>query len=134
MTKSNINEDAQARKTAFLVATVLALFAAWNFYRGRMTVVAVTGGISVALLLIGLLLPPVARLFHYGWMRLALFLGYINSHILLFLMFYGLITPYGLVSRLIKRDPLNRRGPQKESYWIPRERTKQTKEGFERLF
>jgi glucan phosphoethanolaminetransferase (alkaline phosphatase superfamily) len=130
----HVDENAQARKSALLVAAVLALIAAWNFYRGRMTVVAVAGGISVALILIGLLVPPLARAFHRAWMSLAAVLGYINSRILLFLMFYGIVTPYGMISRLVRRDPLNRRAPAKESYWIAREKTRQTKQGFERLF
>jgi hypothetical protein len=67
-------------------------------------------------------------------MRLALILGYINSRILLFLMFYGLLTPYGIISRLLGRDVLNRRSRGRESYWIERPKTRQAKEGFERLF
>jgi hypothetical protein len=126
--------DAQARKSALLVGGVLALLAAWNFYRGRMTVVAVLGGISLALLLIGLLLPPAACAFHKGWMALASVLGYVNSRILLFVMFYGLVTPFGLLAKLFGRDPLNRRGSARESYWIARETTKQSREQFERLF
>ncbi len=126
--------DAQARKSALLVGGVLAAIAAWNFYRGRMTVVAVLGGLSLALLLIGLLVPPAARAFHKAWMALAGVLGYINSRILLFVMFYGLITPFGLVAKLFGRDPLRRRAGAQESYWIPRERTKQSREQFERLF
>jgi hypothetical protein len=126
--------DAQARKTALLVAAVLGLVAAWNLYRGRMTVVAVLGGLSVALLIAGVLLPTVARAFHNAWMGLAMVLGYVNSRILLFLMFYGLITPFGLVSRLIGRDVLNRRSKKRDTYWIPRPTPKQSREQFERLF
>ena len=126
--------DAQARKTALLVGAVLALLAAWNLYRGRPVAVAVLGGLAAALVVSGLLLPVVARAFHNAWMGLALVLGYVNSRILLFLMFYGLITPFGLVSRLIGRDTLNRRSKPRESYWIARERPKQTREQFERLF
>jgi hypothetical protein len=126
--------DAQARKTALLVAAVLLALAAWNFYRGRMTVVIVLGSIGGALLLIGLLLPAVARRFHIVWMKFAAILGYINSRILITLMFYGLITPFGFLSRLLGRDTLNRRGKTRESYWIPRATTRQAKEGFERQF
>jgi hypothetical protein len=125
---------AQARKTAFVVAGVLFAIAAWNFYRGRMTVVLIVGGIGVALVLVGLLLPAVARRFHIIWMRVAFALGWVNTHILLSLMFYFVFTPYGIISRLAGRDPLNRRDVGKESYWLPRKRTRQTKEGFERLF
>ena len=133
MTKQTVT-DAQARKTAFLVAGVLLALAAWNLYRGRMTVVVVLGSIGFALLLMGLLLPSLARRFHIAWMKLAAILGYINSRILITLMFYGLITPFGFLSRLFGRDTLNRRAQARESYWIPREKTRQTKEGFERQF
>jgi hypothetical protein len=125
---------AEARKTAFVVAGVMFAIAAWNFYRERMTVVLILGGIGGALMLVGLLLPAVARRFHIIWMRVAFALGWVNSRILLSLMFYFVFTPYGIISRLAGRDPLNRRAAKGESYWLPRKRTRQTKEGFERLF
>jgi hypothetical protein len=125
---------AQARKTACLVAAVLLLFAAWQFYRGRMTVVVAAGGLGVLLLLVGLFVPALARRFHTAWMRAAAALGYVNSRVLLSLIYYGLFTPYGLLSRLFGRDPLRRRGQAQESYWVERERTRQPKEQFERLF
>ena len=125
--------DAQARKTAFVVASVLLAIAAWNLYRGRTTVVAVLGGAALLLVVAGLLLPAAARAFHVFWMRLAAALGYVNSRVLLTLLYYGLFTPYGLVSRLL-RDPLGRRGARRASYWVERKATRQTREQFERLF
>ena len=126
--------DAQARKTALTVAGVLLVIAAWNLYRGRMTVVLIFGVAGAALLVAGLLLPAAARVFHTAWMRFASALGYVNSRVLLTLMYYLALTPYGLVSRLAGRDPLNRRGEGKESYWTRRKATRQTREQFERLF
>ena len=99
-----------------------------------MVVAAAFGSLTLTLTLAGLLLPTIARRFHLFWMRVALALGYINSRILLSLMFYGMFMPYGFLSRLFKRDPLNRRSAARESYWTPRERTRQEKEQFERLF
>ncbi len=126
--------DAQARKTALIVAGAFLLLAAWNFYRHRVTVVMILGGIALGLILIGLLIPPAARAFHLGWMKFAAVLGYINSRILLFLLFYFLITPYGWIAKLFGRDTLNRRARPRESYWISRENSRQTKEQFERSF
>ena len=136
MTKENGETvtNAQARKTALLVAAVLFLVAAFSFYRHHQTRAAVLAALSLALLLTGLIIPPLARAFHRAWMRLAYVLGYVNSRILLFVMFYGIVTPYGLVARLFGRDVLNRRGKRRESYWIMREKTKQTREQFERGF
>jgi apolipoprotein N-acyltransferase len=126
--------DAQARRSALLVSGVLLAVAAWNLYRGRAFVVAAFGVPGAALALTGLLWRAGARAFHFHWMRLAVLLGHVNSRVLLTLVYYGLFAPYGLASRLLGRDPLLRRGPRRESYWVRRERTRQPREQFERLF
>jgi hypothetical protein len=126
--------DAQARKSAFVVAAVLAAFAAWNLYRGRPSVAGVAGGLALALAGLGAFWAAGARTFHRGWMRLAVALGYVNSRILLGLTYYGMFLPYGVVSRLVGRDPLDRRSAPRPSYWVRRPRTRQAPEQFERLF
>ena len=126
--------NAQARKSALLVAAVLLGIAAWNLYRGRTTVVLVFGAPGAALVVAGLLVPAAARAFHVAWMRFAVALGHVNSRVLLTLVYYLLVTPYGVVSRLVRRDPLRRRGGRGESYWVERKTTRQAREGFERLF
>ena len=133
-TESLAAKNKQARKTALIVAGVLLLIAGWNFYRGRMNVVAILGIIGLALLVMGLFLPALARRFHVAWMKLAAALGFVNSRILLFLLFYLVITPYGVLSRLFGRDPLNRRKKSKDTYWVPRKTSRQTREQFERSF
>ena len=125
--------NAQARKTALVVAAVFLAIALWNVYRGRMTQVTVFGGIAGVITLIGLI-PVAARAFHRFWMGIAAVLGYLNSRILLSVLYYGLFTPVGLVRRLIGRDPMQRRSAPQSSYWVTREHTRQAKEQFERLF
>ncbi len=134
MTETRPVDDATARKSALTVGAVFLLIAAWNVYKGRPTVYGITGGAGALLLLTGLLFPAAARSFHFGWMKIAGVLGWINSRILLGVVFYGIMTPMGLVMRLFGRDPLDRRGPKRETYWIKRERTRQPPEQFERLF
>ena len=126
--------DAQARKTALVVGGVLLLVAAWNLYRGRMTVVVIFVSVGALLLVAGLFVRAAARAFHNAWMRFASALGYVNSRVLLTLMYYLVLTPYGFVTRLAGRDPLRRRGEAGESYWIERKLTRQAREQFERLF
>ena len=134
MVKSSQVTNKEARNTALIVSGVLLSIAAWNYYRGRISVVAILALAGVSLLLIGFFLPPLARRFHVGWMTVASVLGYVNSRILLFLLFYLLFTPYSLISRLFGRDPLNRRATTKETYWIPRKSSRQSREQFERSF
>ena len=126
--------NAQARKSALLVAAVLLGIAAWNLYRGRTTVLLIFGALGAGLALAGLLVPPAARAFHTAWMRFAVVLGHVNSRVLLTLVYYLVVTPYGVVTRLVGRDPLRRRGAEAGSYWVERKATRQTREQFERLF
>lgn len=51
-------------------------------------------------------------------MTIAFALGYVNSRILLTLIFFLMFVPYRLLSRLFGRDPLSRRGAKRESYWL----------------
>jgi hypothetical protein len=127
-------DSATARKSAFLVATVLLCFASWNVYRDRPRVGMILGLAGVILVVIGLCFPAVARRFHIGWMQFAAVLGHINSRILLSLMYYGVITPFGIAGRIGGRNPLNRRGGTRPTYWVPRKLGRQTREGFERSF
>ena len=132
--KTTAVANRQARKTALLVGTVLLLIAAWNYHRGRIGVVEVFGAVGVVLFVVGLFVPPAARAFHAGWMKFAYALGWVNSRVLLTLLFYGVFAPYGFLSRLFGRDPLRRRERNGETYWTTRKATRQTREQFERLF
>ena len=134
VSRANAVTDAQARKSALLVAAVLLCISAWNVYRGRTTAAVVFGAPGAALVAAGLLVPPAARAFHGAWMKFAVLLGHVNSRVLLTLVYYLAVTPYGLVTRLVGRDPLRRRGARAGSYWVERKATRQAREQFERLF
>lgn len=56
-------------------------------------------------------------------MRFAHLLGRINTRVLLFLVFFLLIVPFGLILRLAGSDPLGRRWrPHWKSYREPAEK------------
>ena len=125
---------AQARQSALAVGVVLLLLAGWNFWEQRPAVYYPFGLAGISLILISRVWDAGARTFHHYWMKFAAVLGYINSRILLSLMFYLVIPPSGLVMRLFGRNPLRRRGPAQDSYWIPRKKLRQEHQQFERLF
>jgi hypothetical protein len=123
----------EARRTALIVAAVLALFAAWRWYRGSMRTAAVLCSAAAVLAIVGLAAPRAAVIFHRWWMQLAAVLGFINTRILLGLMFWGILTPMGAIMRLLGRDVLLRRG-RRETYWVARSAARQARTGFERAF
>jgi|CXWL01.1.fsa_nt_gi Na+/H+ antiporter NhaD/arsenite permease-like protein len=124
----------ETRKTAVIVAGVLILAALLFLYRSQPTTAYALAGTALLLVIIGLFAPPAALLFHRVWMGIAHFLGYVNSRILLTLVYLFIFVPYGIVSRLAGRDPLFLRQGSLATYWHKRAVTKQTKDRFERLF
>lgn len=69
-----------------------------------------------------------------AWMGLGAVLNWINTKVLLVLIFFLLFTPCGIVLRILKVDLLDRRiEKNKNSYWIPAERSPGV-QGYERQF
>src|SRR5215210_5034745 len=56
-----------------------------------------------------------------GWMYATYPMGWILSHVVLLIVFFLVIVPFGLVVRLARRDPLARRVDRTaETYWVRR--------------
>jgi Saxitoxin biosynthesis operon protein SxtJ len=57
---------------------------------------------------LALLVPTGLKPIYHGWMFIALIIGWINTRILLALMFYLIITPMGLFMRLLGKQPMRK--------------------------
>ena len=56
------------------------------------------------------------------WVFFGMFVGKINSYIILCILFYGLITPIALFFKVIGRDALNKKMDKKKTtYWATKE-------------
>lgn len=81
-------------------------------------------GAGALLTLIYYAVPRVQRPVFVGWMYAAYPIGWTLSHVLLLLIFFGVITPIGLLMRALGHDPMNRRaGRAGASAWRARGRT-----------
>ena len=123
------------RSFGWVMAIGLGGIGGWVWYRGNGDAAAWLGGIAGLFLLSGLLLPVVLKPLYIVWMYLARVLGWINTHLLLGLVFYTLFTLIGAVMRGVRHDPLNRRRePERDSYWIQRNPSLLPREHYERQF
>ena len=74
---------------------------------------AITGIISIA----GLVCPPLIRPIFVGLILLTYPIGWVVSHVLLGAIFYGIVTPIGIILRLTGHDPLQLKAPLDNSLW-----------------
>jgi len=65
--------------------------------------------VAVVLTLWGVFLPLHLRMLYQLWMTLALFLGGVNSKVLLSVLFICVISPVGFLMRLFGYDPLRQK-------------------------
>ena len=67
------------------------------------------------------LLPSIRTPTYRAWLYSVYPIGWVMSHVLLGLIYYGLLTPIGLVMRVVRYDPMKRHfDPSTDSYWIQR--------------
>ena len=74
-------------------------------------------GIGVILILLGVLAPLRLTLAYRGWMALGHILGFINSHLILGVVFVLVLQPIALIMRCLGHDPLRKLwDPPSDSY------------------
>lgn len=91
------------------VGIVLLLIAAYLVWRERMLAAQIVGPIGATLLVLGLVQPRLLKWPSAVWWRFAMILGYINARIILTVIFTVVLSPVGLLWRLIGNDPLARK-------------------------
>ena len=93
--------------TGGIVVVLFALFFPWVF---EMETMPMWPWIVAAILwLPALLMPAVLNPVYTTWMKVGLVLGWINTRIILGVLFYAMILPMGIVMRLFGNDPMARK-------------------------
>jgi hypothetical protein len=113
-------EGSSDRAFGLVFASVFLLIAAWPLVSG-LAPRWWAGGLAAAFALIAWLRPASLARLNRLWIGLGLVLGKVVSPIALGIVYFGIVTPIGLVMRLAGKDPLRlRREPGAGTYWMPR--------------
>jgi len=84
---------------------------------------------------LGLLLPDLLKPLHKAWMSLAVVMGWVMTRFILFALFFLVVTPIGLLARLLSRDMLRLKiDRDSSSYWIKRSGNDVRRADHERQF
>jgi len=95
------------------------------------TVAAILAGVAAVCLLLALGAPAGLRPLYVFLTAVSLPIGWVVSHAVMAVVYYGVLTPTGLVFRLIGRDAMCRSfDPQAATYWSPRARVADAKRYF----
>ena len=74
--------------------------------------------ISIVFLFLGLINSKILNPLNKLWFKFGIFLGKIISPLVMVIIFFLVVTPIGLLMRLLKKDLLNLKFNDNSSYWI----------------
>jgi hypothetical protein len=80
--------------------------------------------ISLIFLLLGLINSKLLTPLNTLWFKFGLFLGKIVSPIVIGIIFFVVVTPTGFLMRILKKDLLNLKFTNKDTYWIKKDEHK----------
>ena len=114
-------EGSSDRTFGLVFAGAFLVMAGWPLWRGEVPRWWALGA-AVIFALVALHRPALLSRLNRLWMKLGVLLGKVVSPIAVGILFFGVLTPIGILIRLTGKDPLRlKRDSGADSYWIPRE-------------
>tara|TARA_Y100000590_G_scaffold363997_1_gene422004 strand:- start:15 stop:404 length:390 start_codon:yes stop_codon:yes gene_type:complete len=98
----------------FIFFLILSLWPLINEGNIRFSFIA----ISVIFLILGIINSKILTPLNHLWFKFGLFLGKIVSPIVMGIVFFFVVTPTGILMRLIGKDILSIKKNNSKSYWI----------------
>jgi len=99
---------------AAIVVLGLIRYALHGFAQFPMWFFVMAGAFAV----LGLAVPQALKPVLIVWLKFALVLNWVMTHILLTIVYWLVIAPMGTVMRIFSEDPLKRKWlPKEQSYW-----------------
>jgi hypothetical protein len=131
----NIKESKKdLRKFGLTVGIVLLVIAFLLYWKGK-DIYPVFGIIGGLLVVASILFPIILRPLNKIWMTLAILMGWIMTRVILIVIFFIVLTPLGLIAKLIGKDFLDLKiDKAKNSYWEVKDKKRGNAIDYERQF
>jgi hypothetical protein len=121
-------------KFGWFFSVVFAMFAIFAFYKQLKTFAVVAILFFVFFAATTFFAPQLLTSLNRLWYALGILLGKVISPIVLGAMFFLIITPIALITRLFGRDELKIRKLSLQSYWVDRSPPGPPSESFNNQF
>lgn len=109
----------EGRKFGLLVGGAFLVLSLVTWRRGHAPAAMVTLVLGLGLIAGGLIVPTQLGPIYRGWMKLALVISKVTTPIFMGIIFFLVLTPAGLLARLVGHRPL-RRSRDEATYWQTR--------------
>ena len=130
-----IDERLEIRKFGIGLTVFLCLIGGWQLYKGHANVYVWFLGFAGLVSILSFFAPIILKPLYIIITTVGHAVGWVNTRILLGIMFYVIFTPIGILLRLMRKDLLDRHlNKDAKSYWNKKDDGVFTKEQYERQF
>lgn len=126
---SNISKRSN-NKSFGIVFFIFFLILSLHFYFTESNINLYLISISLIFLVLGLINSSILTPLNLLWFKFGMLLGGVISPIIMALVFFGVVTPTGLIMKLFNKDLLRLKKKDIKSYWIERKTKSEMKNQF----
>lgn len=124
----------EVRSFGITIGIILLVVAGFLFYKEKdsfQSFIFIAG----SFISLGFLIPIVLKPIYLAWMIFAVILGWFMTRIILSLLFFLVITPTGLLIKMMGKDLLELKKQEVQgSYWNVRDSGKEQNQNYEKQF
>lgn len=128
--------EGKLRQFGHIAPVMLLLIACmlrWRFDLS-MTGLAILCSVGILIFILSKLSPKLVKPIYLALILVGFPIGWVISHLIMFLFYFGIITPLALFFRLLGRDALHRRwDPKCDSYWVEHPRNDSVERYFKQF-
>ena len=122
MPRRKKTEVRQALEFAAILALIGLVAGGISWWRGHPERAQLFAGIGVGALAVALVLRPVWIRFFRLWMKMAEGMGWVMTRVILGLFYFLVLTPFGIVMRLLGKPTLDTAWHDgKSTYWVDKD-------------
>ena len=127
------NSNKDIRSFGITIGIILFIISGLLMYSGKESyqLIAIAASIFIGL---GLILPVLLKPIYFVWMTFAAILGWVMTRVILSLVFYLIMTPIGLLTKLLGEDFLALKKIKSDSYWNYRDSSEELNQNYEKQF
>ena len=110
-----------------LIISAILMYSAKEFYQ-------FSAIIASTFIVLGFILPVLLKPIYFMWMVFAAILGWVMTRVILSIVFYFILSPIGIITRLLGEDFLQLKKSSLQSYWNNRESSIEMNQDYEKQF
>ena len=127
------NSNKDIKSFGIVIGIILFIISGLLMYYNKESyqIIAIIASTFIGL---GLIFPIFLKPIYFVWMIFAAILGWVMTRVILSVVFYLIMTPISLITKLLGEDFLNLKKIESDSYWNYRNSSEELNQDYEKQF